>query len=170
MGVWIETICMLVLTFVFGSHTLYGCVDWNKQKRQKCGFFVVTPCMGVWIETRRGNAGWAGVLVTPCMGVWIETFRLSPNNRENSVTPCMGVWIETLIYLHVSVIMKSHPVWVCGLKQEKSEKRRNFLRHTLYGCVDWNNVWLKSVKNTYLSHPVWVCGLKLWLQWWRCLP
>ncbi len=29
--------------------------------------------MGVWIETTEGSAAFAWFLVTPCMGVWIET-------------------------------------------------------------------------------------------------
>ena len=34
---------------------------------------VVTPCMGVWIETRFDSLAFGGWYVTPCMGVWIET-------------------------------------------------------------------------------------------------
>ena len=35
------------------------------------------------------------VVVTPCMGVWIETDELVVGRIECTVTPCMGVWIET---------------------------------------------------------------------------
>ena len=35
------------------------------------------------------------VLVTPCVGVWIETRYLHYICTEISVTPCVGVWIET---------------------------------------------------------------------------
>ena len=34
---------------------------------------VVTPCMGVWIETDLGFTPRQYFDVTPCMGVWIET-------------------------------------------------------------------------------------------------
>ena len=37
-----------------------------------------------------------GGLVTPCMGVWIETFTNKNLKVIGGVTPCMGVWIETL--------------------------------------------------------------------------
>ena len=73
--------------------------------------------MGVWIETvYHGNTNRA-IVVTPCMGVWIETpivlgigasisshpvwvcgLKRLPGHRASSsyyVTPCMGVWIET---------------------------------------------------------------------------
>ena len=36
-------------------------------------------------------------MVTPCMGVWIETAFRYDALRQNQVTPCMGVWIETNI-------------------------------------------------------------------------
>ena len=34
-------------------------------------------------------------IVTPCMGVWIETACLYILFFTMKVTPCMGVWIET---------------------------------------------------------------------------
>ena len=34
-------------------------------------------------------------LVTPCVGVWIETFSVGTLEISSLVTPCVGVWIET---------------------------------------------------------------------------
>ena len=34
-------------------------------------------------------------MVTPCVGVWIETIKEEDNFVELKVTPCVGVWIET---------------------------------------------------------------------------
>ena len=71
----------------------------------------------------------------------------------------MGVWIETLMVQRLSVLILSHPVWVCGLKHEielfvdfgnrvtpcmgvwiETMFARSLSldhgRHTLYGCVD----------------------------------
>ena len=96
--------------------------------------------MGVWIETwnillssgRIGGHTLYGCVdwntqdidaqleeakVTPCMGVWIETIDIEKFKLAEDVTPCMGVWIET---------SSSSADW---------EYR---VRHTLYGCVDWN--------------------------------
>ena len=42
-------------------------------------------------------------MVTPCVGVWIETRQAVQSQKHNPVTPCVGVWIETLIQL------ASHP-------------------------------------------------------------
>jgi len=36
------------------------------------------------------------VCVTPCVGVWIETKAQQTLNKYLDVTPCVGVWIETL--------------------------------------------------------------------------
>ena len=36
-----------------------------------------------------------GLVVTPCVGVWIETNKLFTNIYISDVTPCVGVWIET---------------------------------------------------------------------------
>ena len=57
------------------------------------------------------------------------------------VTPCMGVWIETMLLVALPPMVKSHPVWVCGLKQSSQ----------------------RPLGNDGQSHPVWVCGLKLLL-------
>ena len=34
-------------------------------------------------------------LVTPCVGVWIETIAGKGVGSNSGVTPCVGVWIET---------------------------------------------------------------------------
>ena len=34
-------------------------------------------------------------LVTPCVGVWIETLCAITYYHNLTVTPCVGVWIET---------------------------------------------------------------------------
>ena len=94
------------------------------------------------------------------MGVWIETDSQNDHNQAIAVTPCMGVWIETLMGVNLFKIFKSHPVWVCGLKQPHAGHRPGSRRsHPVWVCglklPNPSNlaVWL-------VSHPVWVCGLK----------
>ena len=55
-------------------------------------------------------------LVTPHVGVWIETrwHKLRPN--FNKVTPHVGVWIETGLSAIRDVLGMSLPMWECGLK------------------------------------------------------
>ena len=138
-GVWIETgnvaitgvvlkshpawVCGLkpitrVLWKYSMSHTLRGCVDWNIRTMTAMYPYVVTPCVGVWIETTR-SANFS--FKSPChtlrgcvdwnsYGEDLVTYEM--------VTPCVGVWIETTRSANFS--FKSP----C---------------HTLRGCVDWNS-------------------------------
>ncbi len=39
---------------------------------------------------------WLASLVTPCVGVWIETLLSCQKGIPDYVTPCVGVWIETV--------------------------------------------------------------------------
>ena len=77
------------------GHTLRGCVDWNNADILAKLDEVVTPCVGVWIETDIIDLYGLYCEVTPCVGVWIETKILSFIRITKSVTPCVGVWIET---------------------------------------------------------------------------
>ena len=74
----------------------------------------VTPCVGVWIETKRSVGEQLVIPVTPCVGVWIETLNSIDVRSSTLVTPCVGVWIETSILLMFVIL----------------------LSHTLRGCVD----------------------------------
>ena len=141
------------------SHTLRGCVDWNSCPCTSSIWVLVTPFVGVWIETLIVIRLKSIFLVTPFVGVWIETLCTRVLLMPSTVTPFVGVWIET------SVWWSPRPV----------------LRHTLRGCVDWNarslqrtqltkvtpfvGVWIETwFQKAYwehnLSHPSWVCGLK----------
>ena len=72
---------------------------------------VVTPYVGVWIETLLRHIFFTQVQVTPYVGVWIETVINGRVYNFNGVTPYVGVWIETLITCFTSASIKSHPAW-----------------------------------------------------------
>ena len=74
--------------------------------------------------------------VTPCVGVWIETSVDMYISTITKVTPCVGVWIETVYAPVISMLMTSHPAWVCGLKLNADRDAAPFISHTLRGCVD----------------------------------
>ena len=104
-------------TWIPNRHTLRGCVDWNSYSqgakdaptlshpawvcglKQGCrgssSWSGVTPCVGVWIETKSFSPVCISPWVTPCVGVWIETAICDLLSYLNIVTPCVGVWIET---------------------------------------------------------------------------
>ena len=94
MGVWIETGRGKNPTLESASHTLYGCVDWNL------------------LAKTFGRKGLSHTLYG-CVD-WNKLTSISIINTQ--VTPCMGVWIETSWQRVVSLLCRSHPVWVCGLK------------------------------------------------------
>ena len=55
-------------------------------------------------------------LVTPRVGVWIETLLLSLLWVVVTVTPRVGVWIETRAPISSDCPSMSLPAWECGLK------------------------------------------------------
>ena len=94
----------------------------------------------------------------------------------------MGVWIETGAICIDEMFVRSHPVWVCGLKLlnlnkkvqdvhvtpcmgvwiETQELSTLTLPQVVTPCM---GVWIetkraKDLEGDLLSHPVWVCGLK----------
>ena len=101
----------------------------------------VAPRVGAWIETfsaltgnkdvstshpvwvrglKHGNgiSGECLCNVAPRVGAWIETRLKIFLSVIRSVAPRVGAWIETCYrYSKVSKI-RSHPVWVRGLKPE----------------------------------------------------
>ena len=96
MGVWIEI-----------SH----------RTRLGAALFVVTPCVGVWIEIKYNGHKSFRCKVTPCVGVWIEIKYWNKGDKWEDVTPCVGVWIEiggkdSTVLLDIA----SLPAWECGLK------------------------------------------------------
>ena len=50
------------------------------------------------------------------MGAWIETVTRNNSTRFYQVAPRVGAWIETAYSLTSRLRIKSHPVWVRGLK------------------------------------------------------
>ena len=120
--------------------------------------------------------------VTPFVGVWIETANFCSCCYRTRVTPFVGVWIETLTSDLLFEPNKSHPSWVCGLKQYvvKYGKIDEFVtpfvgvwietksfQLTDFGTIvtPFVGVWIETTyvcfeASTSRSHPSWVCGLK----------
>ena len=57
------------------SHPAWVCGLKPYSGRKSCPHSEVTPCVGVWIETKDGRLAPVVEIVTPCVGVWIETLR-----------------------------------------------------------------------------------------------
>ena len=85
MGVWIETDGDYKSQIKARSHPVWVCGLKQLTVYLINMGFIVTPCMGVWIETADSPKFDLAKIVTPCMGVWIET-RLAV--RCDSVSAC----------------------------------------------------------------------------------
>ena len=94
--------------------------------------------MGAWIETIGPNSTDFASQVAPRVGAWIETSIVESSPRLDTVAPRVGAWIETLLLLLFRLLVRSHPVWVRGLKPQSVVKS----------------------SRAFWSHPVWVRGLK----------
>ena len=54
-----------------------------------------------------------GSVVTPFVGVWIETYVISYRNITYFVTPFVGVWIETCRANYVNASFAGHTLRGC---------------------------------------------------------
>ena len=132
-------VCGLKLKHLFSlnfnlSHTLRGCVDWN------------------WKHTVRFST----ILVTPCVGVWIETNQVYgyPDYPGHTLRGCVD-WNQQL---GVSVMGRSGHT-LRGCVDWNSDSNIDTLAvdsHTLRGCVDWNS-WCDTVSVIWRSHTLRGC-------------
>ena len=74
---------------------------------------MVTPFVGVWIETLLGGLFGKSNTVTPFVGVWIETRTGCFNAGSCCVTPFVGVWIETCPSRYTQTASESHTLRGC---------------------------------------------------------
>ena len=80
--------------------------------------------------------------------------------QDCMVTPCVGVWIETAIERLALVIEKSHPAWVCGLKQLLPE--RYSYTGTVTPCV---GVWIETfVLRIYIASKLVTPCVGVWIE------
>ena len=121
------------------SHTLRGCVDWNVLPLREPCRILVTPCVGVWIETstwpltdrmlKRSHPAWVCGLKHVCLAYFGCQIGSHP------------AWVCGLKRRLIEIFTdkgESHPAWVCGLKPSSGTTGGWSLCHTLRGCVDWN--------------------------------
>ena len=162
-GVWIETPQCTERPSESPSHPAWVCGlkpttyepdvdDKGSHPAWVCGL-KPRPASG-----RRRNA----TRVTPCVGVWIETRRTLASTCRRLSHPA---WVCGLKPPPGSIILRahwSHPAWVCGLKLAN-------LRTATKGTLSSHPAWVCGLKHHYalhcfkrnMSHPAWVCGLKL---------
>ena len=184
MGVWIETISKSrTWLFVYGSHpvwvcglkhdvtqysrtvqshTLYGCVDWNKIPLTPTRVFVCHTLYGCvdWNDTfgRRNVERWGHTLYG-CVDWNIQTKACRLLLYSHTLYGCVD-WNRLLAYQ--KICNDRHTLYGCvDWNFSTNQSLLASVSHTLYGCVDWNLTLLLHIGSPGESHPVWVCGLKL---------
>ena len=70
------------------------------------------------------------------MGVWIETTDKTAHSKNAKSHPVWVCGLKQVLDLLSLVFDRSHPVWVCGLKLFGQCQKEVGFGHTLYGCVD----------------------------------
>ena len=60
------------------------------------------------------------LLVTPCVGVWIETQRRKGRKLHNRSHPAWVCGLKLMVQTEAFSALSSHPAWVCGLKHPSS--------------------------------------------------
>ena len=97
---------------------------------------LVTPCMGVWIETYEWDKDSYTETSHP---VWVCGLKLALRHLAKYVILSHPVWVCGLKLAAIgdeTAVTESHPVWVCGLKHSNFLGEVSSQGHTLYGCVD----------------------------------
>ena len=97
---------------------------------------TVAPRVGAWIETLHNWITVSFLFVAPRVGAWIETGPVAQLVRAIGVAPRVGAWIETHLLVGTENCVKSHPVWVRGLKLYPLPRIPRRGRRTPCGCVD----------------------------------
>ena len=109
--------------------------------------------------------GYALRIVTPFVGVWIETLLGGLFGKSNTVTPFVGVWIETAKANNMRAAGLSHPSWVCGLKRDIAEGK-----YTLKQVTPFVGVWIETMTTSPVSweHEV-TPFVGVWIETLECL-
>ena len=95
-GVWIETLLKRHHINTAYRHTLRGCVDWNIPPHVVPLFIESHPTWVCGLKHHTQNGCLQAKVVTPYVGVWIETLSAKWLRLAILVTPYVGVWIETV--------------------------------------------------------------------------
>ena len=124
-GVWIEIVAVLCLTFLL----------------------AVTPFVGVWIEMTISF----GICVIskqslPSWECGLKYVKRAFFKRKGKVTPFVGVWIEISFCRIAWVICWSLPSWECGLKYSK---RR--ISSSPQNVTPFVGVWIEIFNVAFLS-------------------
>ena len=122
-------------------HTLRGCVDWNNDEVNTCIDNQSHPTWVCGLKQRDWQEKMWG-MVTPYVGVWIETLELAFNADGFQGHTLRGC-VDWNLQYHVMYprYRMSHPTWVCGLKHQwPSIRQYRRWSHPAWEYMDWSIV------------------------------
>ena len=119
-------------------HTLRGCVDWNINYSLLFAVLLVTPCVGVWIETFLIMIRLKSLMSHPAWVCGLKPQLVTTRPRKDVSHPAWVCGLKLIGRGANDATTSSHPAWVCGLKHPFRELLNGCNSHTLRGCVDWN--------------------------------
>ena len=97
---------------------------------------VVTPYVGVWIETTKRMRLTCSALSLLMWECGLKPNRYNEGGVASKVTPYVGVWIETPLTGIPFNNRMSLLMWECGLKLQRLARDPLRRRHSLCGSVD----------------------------------
>ena len=122
----------------YTGHTLRGCVDWNINYSLLFAVLLVTPCVGVWIETFLIMIRLKSLMSHPAWVCGLKPQLVTTRPRKDVSHPAWVCGLKLIGRGANDATTSSHPAWVCGLKHPFRELLNGCNSHTLRGCVDWN--------------------------------
>ena len=141
-------------------HTLRGCVDWNINYSLLFAVLLVTPCVGVWIETFLIMIRLKSLMSHPAWVCGLKPQLVTTRPRKDVSHPAWVCGLKLIGRGANDATTSSHPAWVCGLKPRSGNGMDDRGRsHPAWVCG--LKPFQNNLANCYiLSHPAWVCGLK----------
>ena len=133
---WNMTIILIIQRTI--CHTLRGCVDWNINYSLLFAVLLVTPCVGVWIETFLIMIRLKSLMSHPAWVCGLKPQLVTTRPRKDVSHPAWVCGLKLIGRGANDATTSSHPAWVCGLKHPFRELLNGGTSHTLRGCVDWN--------------------------------
>ena len=139
-GVWIETLTHIKPIRTALSHTLCGCVDWNKNG----GTYAANPqshtlcgCVD-WNNSIDNSLGWiASHTLCGCVD-WNTWARATRGwNKRHTLCGCVDWNMQRTHWIWCRSV--SHPMWVCGLKPNYALR----INHP-YKVTPYVGVWIET--------------------------
>ena len=121
--------------------------------------------MGVWIETRLDQKAWRQQIVTPFVGVWIETNIKVQILQVYQSHPSWVCGLKRQYLNDPDLMFRSHPSWVCGLKPHQYPTKDGALSVTPFV-----GVWIETCRS-YLDIPGRAVTpfVGVWIETWQSL-